>query len=130
VSDESQRTYTAREIVLEFFPATHERLVPSTSEFELERVPDGNLVLRQKELKRELVLTPVARAGNSTTHVCCDLCQRSAPRHRFQMFRFVLPNSDGRRFQYVSLCADSEGCTARRISDEPLRLLMARAFES
>lgn len=130
MSDESQRTYTAREIVLEFFPATHEKLVPSTSEFELERLADGNLVLRQKELKRELMLTPVARAGKSTTQVCCDLCQRSAPRQHFQMFRFVLPNSGGRRFQYLSLCADSEGCTARRITDETFRGLFARAFES
>lgn len=130
VSDEPQRTYTAREIVLEFFPATQEKLVPGREEYRLEQLAGGEVAVRQSLTGREVVLTPVARAGDDTTQVCCDLCQRAAPRHRFCVYRIALPHTQGRRFRYLSLCGDIDGCDARRITDEPLRRLLTRAFES
>ncbi|HEX7021911.1 MAG TPA: hypothetical protein VF171_03570 [Trueperaceae bacterium] len=130
MSEESQRTYTAREIVLELFPATHERLIPRPEAYRLEHRPGGCLALRELPTGRELLLTPVTPAGNPTTQLCCDLCRRNAPRHYLQMFRLALPNSDGRRFRYLSLCADAAGCQARRMGDDGLRALMNQVFGS
>jgi hypothetical protein len=130
VSDEPQRTYTAREIVLEFFPATNEKLVPGTEEYRLERSDGGALVIRETTSQRTVTLTPVEQAGNVSTQLCCDLCQRSAPRRYLQVYRLTLPGSHGRRFRYLTLCSDSRSCDARRINDEPLKRLLLQAFEA
>ena len=45
LSDEPQHTYSAREIVLELFPATPERLVPNIDDYRLESDPDGNVIV-------------------------------------------------------------------------------------
>lgn len=126
--DEPKQLYTAREIVLELFPATDHKLVPSPDEYRLERTDDGNLVIRSLVSGESLILTPIAQAGSATTQVCCDLCRRSVPRHYMQMYRVAIPGSGGRRFRYVSLCRNAAACDARRLSDEPVRDLLERVL--
>ena len=126
---DSQQTHSARDIVLELFPATHERLVPKAEEYKLETRSEGVLVIRHLPTERELVLVPIAPAGNASTQVCCDLCSRNAPRHYMQTARVALPGSNGRRFRYLSLCRDTEACAARRLGDETLAEVLASAFE-
>lgn len=129
VSEESQRTYTAREIVLELFPATHEGLLPPTDDYRLENRGDGRVTLRHLPSEREAVMTPVSPAGNAGQQLCCDVCEKSAPRRFLQMYRVALPGSEGRRFRYLSLCRDADACALRRRSDEPLQHLLTRVFE-
>ncbi len=124
MSDESKQTYTDREIVLEFFPATHDKLVPSLDGYRLEPHRDNTLVLRNLRSGEQATLTPIAPAGNSTTQLCCDLCQQSASRSFMQMYRAEIPGSQGRRFRYVTLCRNNRACEERRINDKPLRALI------
>lgn len=126
MSDESQPTYSAREIVLELFPATHKRLIPDSNTYRLEPDSTGNLVIYDHKDKALLSLSPVAMSGRASTQLCCDFCQHSAARHFLQLFRAEVPGSRGRRFYYVSLCRDIEGCNLRRLNDEPLRALLDR----
>ena len=128
VSDEPKPTYSAREIVLELFPATDERLIPGETKYQRKRSAYGDSSLRNPVGKELLALTPVTTSGSASTQVCCDFCQRSAPRHFLQLFRVEVPASGGRRYCYVSLCRDVEACELRRLSDEPIRALLARVF--
>lgn len=128
LSDKPQPTYSAREIVLEFFPATPERLIPEVAHFRLEHTPEGNLVILNTVAKPLVTLFPVASAGPAYTQVCCDFCQRSAPRYQTQVYRIEIPASQGRRFRYLTLCKHTEECNARRFSDKPLRNLLNSLF--
>ncbi|CAA9566347.1 MAG: hypothetical protein AVDCRST_MAG86-1227 [uncultured Truepera sp.] len=123
----SEKTYSAREIVLSLFPGTDAVLVPLPEPYRFERTPEGLRLLRDgSEL---LLLAPIAAAGNASTQVLCDLCQRSAPRHYLQMFRAEVPGSKGRRYRYVSLCRDPGGCEARRSGgDTPVEVLLSRVL--
>jgi len=124
VSDD--KTYSAREIVLSLFPGTDAALVPSPGPYYFEVTADGLRLCRDgSELMR---LAPVAASGKASTQVCCDLCRRSAPRHYLQMFRAEVPGSGGRRYRYVSLCRDPQGCSARRSGDAPVDLLLHRVL--
>ena len=67
-------------------------------------------------------------SGRASTQLCCDFCQHSAARNYLQLFRVEVPGSNGRRYFYVSLCRDTEGCNLRRLNDEPLRALLARVL--
>lgn len=126
MSDEPKQTYTAREIVLEFFPETHDKLVPSLDGYRLEQGPHNTRILRNLHTDERATLTPVAPAGNRTTQLCCDLCQQSTSRHFIQLYRAEIPGSQGRRFRYVMLCRNSRACEERRINDKPLRALIER----
>ena len=130
MSDEPKHTYSAREIVLEFFPATNEKLVPKKDAFKLLGGSNGELKLLSNEGNVLLVLQPVSLSGNAATQVCCDVCQLSAPRHYLQMYRFEVPGSQGRRFKYTSLCRNRNACDLRRLNDDPLKELVIRAFKS
>ena len=130
MSDEPQQTYSAREIVLELFPATHERLIPATSDYRVGPDAKGDLALYDPSGEQLLTLAPVASAGNATTQLCCDFCQRTGSRHYLRLFRVEVPGSSGRRYRYVSLCRDAEGCNVRRLNDEPIRALLARVLDS
>lgn len=123
----SEKTYSAREIILSLFPETDAALVPLPEPYRFEPTPDGRLRLLRDGAEVTL-LAPVPVAGNAATQVCCDLCQRSAPRRYVQMFRAEVPGSGGRRYRYVSLCRDTRGCEARRAGDAPVELLLNRVL--
>lgn len=128
MSDEEQQTYSAREIVLEFFPATHERLIPGFDDYRLEPRPHGQLAILGRGREPLLYLSPIAVSGSASAQLCCDFCQRSAPRHYLQPFRVEVPGSEGRRYRYISLCRDATSCALRRFDDEAIRALLSRLF--
>lgn len=122
--EEPKRTWTDREIVLELFPATNERLVPKPLRYRVECGPDPALRIVHEEKGHVLDLTPVPPNGNPTGHLCCDLCQRSSPRRYLQFYRAELPGTGGRRFRYLTLCRDRDGCEARRLDDAGIDALV------
>ena len=124
----SEKTYSAREIVLSLFPDTDASLIPLPEPYRFETADGGLLRLLRDETEVAL-LAPVAPAGNASTQLCCDLCRWSAPRHRLQLFRAEVPGSKGRRYRYVSLCRDTVGCGERRVGgDAPVDLLLSRVL--
>lgn len=125
MSEESKHTYSAREIVLEFFPATDSRLIPRNHVYQLDRSGDGALIIRDRREQRELSrLLPVTAAGNPTNHLCCDLCGWTSMREYLQLLRAEVPGSNGRRFRYLTACRNTQDCEARRLDDEPVRMLL------
>lgn len=124
MSEEPKHTYSAREIVLEFFPATDSRLIPRNHAYQLDRGGDGALIVRDRQ-ERELVrLLPVTTAGSPTAHLCCDLCGWTSTREYLQLLRAEVPGSNGRRFRYLTACRNTQDCEARRLDDEPVRVLL------
>ena len=128
MSDDSQPTHSARDIVLELFPATNERLVPTPRAYRLLPDPQGNLVLYTPAGEQLLTFAPVAISGSAAVQLCCDFCAHSAPRYYLQLFRVEVPGRGGRRSLYVTLCRDTESCDLRRFNDEPVRALLARVY--
>lgn len=124
MSEEPKPSYSAREIVLEFFPATDRRLIPKTSAYQMDRSGDGALVIRDQQARVLGKLQPVDASGSPTTQLCCDLCGWSSSRQYLQLLRAEVPGSNGRRFRYVTACRSTEDCEARRLDDEPVRLLL------
>jgi hypothetical protein len=124
VSDEPKETYTAREIVLEFFPATPEHLIPRTNAYRLERGKNGEVVVYDRSERELLRLIPVKVAGANTSQLCCDFCCWSGIRQYLQVFRVEVPGSAGRRFRYVTICRDTEACEARRFDDVAIESLL------
>jgi len=124
VSEEPKHTYTALEIVEEFFPATPARLVPRERAYRLERDGDGGLRVMDAEGTERLRMTPVERSGNAAAHLCCDLCHTSSPRERLHVMRSEVPGSAGRRFRYLMACRDTDACEAKRLDDAPVELLL------
>jgi hypothetical protein len=129
LSDEPQPTFSAREIVLELFPATPEGLVPAVNRYHLEPDEHGNVQILTSQNQPLLTLEPVSMSGKPSTQVCCDFCQRSAPRRHLDTLRVEVPNSNGRRFFYVTRCKDHESCESRRFNDKPIRALLERVFD-
>jgi hypothetical protein len=117
------QTFTAREIVLEFFPATPQRLIPRASEYSVRFAEDGGRVVRHRG-DDALTLRPIPSAGRDRTQVCCELCGWSGPRRDFDTLRAEVPGSDGRRFRYVIACRDADACEARRLDDGALERLL------
>ena len=128
MSDDAQPTYSAREIVLELFPATDERLVPTPRAYRLLPDPVGNLVLYTPAGEQLLTFTPVAIFGSAAAQLCCDFCTHSAPRYYLQPFRVEVPGTAGRRSLYVTLCRDTESCDLRRFDDRPVQALLERVY--
>lgn len=135
-----QRTYSAREIVEEFFPATPERLVPGglgsgrlapgglapgRKRLRLQRSGSGNLEVLDAAGRELLVMEPVAQAGDPSQRLCCDLCLHSAGRPDLALHRAQVPGSHGRRWRYVTACRDELACEARRHDDAVLVRLLA-----
>ena len=124
----SDKTYSAREIVLSLFPGTAEDLVPLPEPYRFERLEEGVLRLLRdgSELAR---LAPVPPSGGPSVQLSCDLCRWSAPRSYLQLFRAEVPGSRGRRYRYVSLCRDTAGCGGRRSGDDaPVERFLGRVF--
>lgn len=124
----SEKTYSAREIVLSLFPDTDAALVPLPEPYRFETASGGSLRLLRDETEVAM-LAPVAPSGKASTQLCCDLCRWSAPRNYLQIFRAEVPGSQGRRYRYVSLCRDTAGCGERRVGgDAPVDLLLSRVL--
>ena len=66
MSEEPKHTYTALEIVQEFFPATPARLVPRDHAYRLERDGSGDLRVMDAAGTVRLRMTPVERAGRES----------------------------------------------------------------
>ena len=118
-------TWTDREIVLDLFPATHERLVPRPLRYRARDAGDGLVEVVDRDDATLLLLAPVAPAGNPTGHLCCDLCQRISTRRFLGLYRLEVPGSNGRRFRYLSACRDRDGCETRRLDDDGIEALLA-----
>lgn len=124
MSEEPKPTYTAREIVLELFPATPERLIPRPHVFQLHRDTDRSLVISDRAERELGRLHPVPTNGAPTTQLCCDLCGRTGTRHYLELLRAVVPGSQGRRFRYLTACRNTADCETRRWDDAPVRALL------
>ncbi|MGL4609958.1 MAG: hypothetical protein ACRCYY_09780 [Trueperaceae bacterium] len=129
MSDESRQTFSAREIVLELFPATPDALVPKSAAYQMQPNENGSIHILTAQGQTLLTLEAMTTTGNAATQLCCDFCKRNAPRSHFVMLRVEVPNTDGRRFFYMSRCKDHEGCESRRFNDKPIRELLARVFD-
>jgi hypothetical protein len=129
LSDEPRQTFSAREIVLELFPATNNALVPGVPHYRIEPDDKGNIQILTAQDQPLLTLEPVTMSGKPSTQLCCDFCQSSAPRTYLDMLRVEVPNSNGRRFFYVARCKDHEACESRRFNDKPIRALLERVFD-
>jgi hypothetical protein len=119
VSDEPQ-TFTAREIVLEFFPATPARLIPSDNAYAMTVRSDGAREVRVAGGPVLTRLQPLSPHGRDGVQLCCDLCHWSGPRRDLEVLRGEVPGSGGRRFRYVTACRDVDACEARRLDDAAL----------
>jgi hypothetical protein len=125
VSDEPRRSYTGREIVLEFFPATPDRLVPRPRAYVVTRDDDDGATVRARASGRALLrLAPVERANRRTVRLCCDLCAWSGSSADLRFLRAEVPGAGGRRWRYLSTCVDVEACEARRLDDGVLERLL------
>ncbi len=121
-------TFSDREIVLEFFPATKEQLVPRERRYIVEDIGDGKLEIKHISFEKRVVLTPIERSGESGTLLSCDLCHHSAQRSHMVMYRAHVPE-DRQHFKYVSLCGSRKNCEERRISHNPIATF-ERLFEN
>lgn len=126
MSDEPPKLYTGREIVLEFFPATPDRLIPRPSAYALARDDEGGLEVHDREGSVLLRLAPVARNQGRMPPLCCDLCHRSGPGTEFGFLRAEVPGTGGRRYRYLTACFDTPACDARRFDDVSVGRLLAR----
>lgn len=128
MSDEPRRSYTGREIVLELFPATPDRLIPRTSAYTVERdADDAGVVVRERGNGRELLrLAPVERHNRRSLQLCCDLCQWSGNSRDLRFLRAEVPGAEGRRWRYLTTCVDVEACDARRLDDARIDRLLTR----
>ena len=126
MSDEPRRWYTDREIVLELFPATPDRLVPRSSPFALDRADDdAGVVVRDRGSGRALLhLASVERRNRRTLQLCCDLCHWSGSSRDLRFLRADVPGAEGRRWRYLTACVDVEACDARRLDDGALERLL------
>lgn len=125
MSEEPRRTFTAAEIVEEFFPATPQALRPRPRRYRLERDGNGDVVVLDGVGQARLRLTPVPPAGNPKQRLCCDLCHATAGREAMTLLRAEVPGSLGRRFRYLTACRDSRSCDARRVDDDAVENLLA-----
>jgi len=126
MNDDDEVTFSDREIVLEFFPATNKRIVPKEKRYTLEDMGDGKLQIRHFEFEQTVVLTAIERSGNSGTLISCDLCHHNAARSHMLVYRANVPSS--KNFRYLSLCTNRRSCEERRISHNTLPVF-ERLFE-
>lgn len=125
MSRDDAPTWTDREIVLEFFPATNERLVPRPLRYRTEDSGEGFVRIADRAGTTLARLAPVAPSGNPTGHLTCDLCGRTSTRRFLGHYRIAVPGSNGRRFRYACACRDREACETRRLDDAGIETLLA-----
>lgn len=127
MKDDDEVTFSDREIVLEFFPATNKRIVPKDKRYIVKDIGNGKLDIQHSELKKSVTLTAIEPSGNSGTLISCDLCHHSAPRSHMLIYRAHVPEGK-QNFRYVSLCGHRKNCEERRISHNSLAIF-ERLFE-
>lgn len=125
MSEDPKTTWTDREIVLEFFPHTPERLVPRRLRYRVEDGGDGRKRIVDRSGAAVVDLSPVAPSGNPTGHLCCDLCGQSSTRRHLGLYRAEVAGTGGRRFRYLSACRDDRACELRRLDDAGIARLLA-----
>lgn len=123
--DDTERTYSALEIVTELFPATPDDLLPRPRRYRLQRLDDGSLQLSDASGRALLVMEAVTPSGDPRQRVCCDLCDHSAGRDAMVMLRLTVPGSHGRRWRYLTACRDEVHCDVRRRDDGVFDRLLA-----
>lgn len=123
--DEGERTFTALEIVTELFPATPEHLIPRGRRYHLVRLEGGDVALTGPAGTTLLVMEPVPQAGDPRHRLSCDLCHHTAARDLMALLRLAVPDSNGRRWRYLSACRDLVNCEARRRDDATVERLLA-----
>jgi hypothetical protein len=124
VSDDSPRLYTAREIVLELFPATNPALVPRPRHYRLIADPDDQGVLVVAAIGTLLRLVNVERHNRRAMPLCCDFCGAAGNSRYFRFLRADVPGAEGRRWRYRTACVDVDACDARRWDDAPIDALL------
>ena len=119
----AERTYSAREIVLEFFPATRKELIPQKNKY---KILEADLNSREIFLGDKVVLklSPIPASGSPNTQICCDICKRMAPRRYFRAFKAEKPNSNGRAFRYYWLCVNLHSCELNRLNEDGLEQIL------
>ncbi|MEZ4607309.1 MAG: hypothetical protein R2880_16095 [Deinococcales bacterium] len=117
----SEKTYSDREIVLELFPATHEKLIPQERLYSLEELGSGMLQLKHIKLDKAVLLSPVDPSGSNSSLLCCDLCKHQALRSQMQIYR---AHAEGQMsYRYISLCRQRKACLGRYILHEPIEII-------
>ena len=124
MSDEGRPTFTAREIVLELFPATPARLVPTPNAYAVTGLDVGAREVRDAVGDVVARLLPLPSSGPESTTICCDLCSWSGPRRHLTLLRSEVAGSEGRRWRYLTACRDADSCEARRFDDASLERLL------
>ncbi|MFO7545760.1 MAG: hypothetical protein R6W77_09715 [Trueperaceae bacterium] len=125
MSEEPRRTFTALQIIEEFFPATPRHSRPAPRRYRLEHDDGGDVLVLDGDGETLLRLTPVPPAGNPKQRLCCDLCHVTAGREAMTLLRSEVPGSQGRRFRYLTACRDNDSCDARRVGDVVVERLLA-----
>lgn len=125
MNDDPPRLYTAREIVLEFFPATNPALIPRPRRYRLTADPDGLGVIVWVAAGEVLRLRPVERHNRREMPLCCDFCGVAGSSRYFQFLRADVPGAEGRRWRYRTACVDVDACDARRLDDASIDALLA-----
>lgn len=116
----ANRTYTDREIVLEFFPATREDLIPAPFPYRLWALQEGQVLLEHQHKGQSVILKPISTTGKASTLLCCDICGHQAARTYIQMYCGEVVGSHGKRVRYLSLCRQHEACGTRQISTKSI----------
>lgn len=125
MSEEPRSTFTALQIIEEFFPATPRHSRPLPRRYRLEHDDSGDVLVLDRGGEALLRLTPVPPTGNPKQRLCCDLCHVTAGREAMTLLRAEVPGSNGRRFRYLTACRDSVSCEARRVGDVMVERLLA-----
>ena len=125
MSDDTRRFHTAREIVLEFFPATNPALIPKPRRYRLVETPDDTGVVIHAAAGEVLRLTSVERHNRRPMPLCCDFCGSAGNSRYFRFLRAEVPGAEGRRWRYRTACVDVDACDARRLDDAPIDALLA-----
>lgn len=120
---DTAKTYTAREIVLEFFPATRNDLIPAPFPYTLTELGEGCLKLEHQQRQQYRILKPISPAGKASTLLCCDLCHHQASRRYIQLYRVDGLGKQGRKTRYLSLCRQHDTCGTRQISSQPIKAI-------
>lgn len=118
-----KKVFEERELILELFPGTPPELLPP-GEVLYYRDHEGCVRIEEDPLR--LVLEPL-EPSSSATPIICEACQRHISRTNAQFFRFAV-GQDGRRFRYVALCRDTEGCSGVA-PPERLREILLRGLD-